>query len=147
MEPVSNSSRMPPTVPWNSSCFPLRWFSENRTKCSQVIITASYIMSLRQQSIQHLGQRMSSTLFRYLFSSFLFFTAALYSEPAHSIKHSQLCRKAICCAPQTGPQMYAHPYTHSHSLSCRHSRYSPCSREAFRINLPEKQGVFNPDIT
>lgn len=47
--------------------------------------------------------------------------------------------------------MHAHPlihkHTHSHSLSCRHSRYSPSSHKAFRINLLEKQGGFNSDIT
>lgn len=42
---------------------------------------------------------------------------------------------------------HTHWFTHSHSLSCRHSRYSPDSHKAFRINLPEKQGVFNSDIT
>ena len=44
-EMLSNC-RTAPTVLWIGSCFPSQRFSENKTKCSQVIITTSPIMSV-----------------------------------------------------------------------------------------------------
>lgn len=43
---MPSNCRMASTVLWNGSWFPLLRFSENKAKCSQVIITTSPVMSL-----------------------------------------------------------------------------------------------------
>lgn len=44
---MPSNCRMASTVLWNGSWFPLLRFSENKAKCSQVIITTSPVMSLQ----------------------------------------------------------------------------------------------------